>query len=130
MRLPAAFCHFGCILLIDVCGRYWQRKRAAAHAQLQQLRQEHDARLREQEEKEEAERLLDQVSKSVRAGADAKQRAENKRALSARAREREVAKQKAERCGHSNIALYRARDRFHSYLPIIATGNKRCVKKS
>jgi hypothetical protein len=51
----------------------------------------HDARLREQGEKEEAERLLAEVHSGVRAGADAKLRAENKRVLSARAREREPA---------------------------------------
>ncbi len=54
--------------------------------------------MREQGEKEEAERLLDQVSKGVRAGAHAKQRAETKRALSARARERQAVQQQAERC--------------------------------
>ncbi len=50
--------------------------------------------------------------------------------MSARAREREVAKQKAERCAHTNVALYYARDRFLSRPPMIATGNMRCVKKS
>ena len=60
---------------------------------------EHKARMRDQGEKDEAERLLDQVSKGVRAVADAKQRAENKRALSARARELDAARRQAERCG-------------------------------
>jgi hypothetical protein len=71
---------------------------APPRAQLQQLRVEHEARMREQGEKDEAERLLDQVSKGVRAVADAKQRAENKRALSARARELDAARKQAERC--------------------------------
>jgi hypothetical protein len=84
-----------------VCCRYWQRKRAAARSQLQLLRREHEARLREQEEKEDAERLLNQVSKGVRDKANAKQRAENKRALSARARELEAAQRQSDRCGLS-----------------------------
>ncbi len=53
--------------------------------------------MREQEEKGDAERLLNQVSKDVRDGANAKQRAEIKRALSARARELEAAQKQAER---------------------------------
>jgi hypothetical protein len=84
-------------VLTGACCRYWQRKRAAARTQLQLLRHEHEARMREQEEKEDAERLLNQVSKGVRDGANAKQRAEMKRALSARARELEAAQKQAER---------------------------------
>lgn len=76
---------------------YWQRKRAAAREQLQQLRLEHEAHVREQREKEEAEKLLNRVSEGVRAGADAKQRKEIKRALSAREKERELARKQLER---------------------------------
>jgi len=95
----ARVCSAACNSLLSLlrCCRYWQRKRAAARAQLQQLRQEHDARLREQGEKEEAERLLAEVHSGVRAGADAKLRAENKRVMSARAREREADRKQRER---------------------------------
>ena len=106
--------------------RYWQRKRAAARAQLQQLRQEHDTRLREQGEKEEAERLLAQVSSGVRAGADAKHRAENKRALSARARERDAAQKQRERCVRAAIGASNC-TRAANTFP--ATGSRRFTRR-
>jgi hypothetical protein len=89
--------------------RYWQRKRAAAREQLQQLRLEHEAHVREQREKEEAEKLLNRVSEGVRAGADAKQRKEIKRALSAREKERELARKQLERYRNSIRTLEQSR---------------------
>jgi len=115
--------HVSQVLRHSLYRRYWLRNRAAARAQLQQLRQEHNTRLRD---KEEAERLLAQVSSGVRTGADAKDLAENKRALSARARERDAAHQQRERCVRP---AYGASNCTRAVNTFPATGSRRFTRR-